>query len=376
MAEGSGFTLKYDGCNFLRQRLVLATLSGRSIQIANIRYKEDNPGLQDFEASFIRLLDTITNGSRIEVNETGTRLFYQPGLLTGGRFDHDCNTQRSIGYYLEALICLAPFCKKPIHAILRGVTNDQIDPSVDMFKQGTLAVLKKFLGDDEGLEFKIMRRGLPPGGGGEVLFRCPVRRQLRPIQFTDGGKIKRIRGVAYATRVSPTTVNRLVESAKGVLLKYLPDIYIHTDHCRGSQSGKSPGFGISLVAETINGVFLTAEVASNPAGSGREPSIPEDLGKEAAHFLLEEIYRGGCVSSSDQSLACLFMALGQQDISKLLIGPLSPYTIQFLRHLKDFFQIMFKLDIQPNEDDLRIGAEKIIMTCLGVGFTNLSKVTS
>ena len=53
--------------------------------------------LSDFEASFIRLLDKITNGSTIEVNETGTVVFYQPGILVGGTFDHDCSNQRSIG---------------------------------------------------------------------------------------------------------------------------------------------------------------------------------------------------------------------------------------------------------------------------------------
>jgi len=376
MTSENNFTVGYEGCNFLRQRLILATLSGKTVKIKNIRHKEDDPGLKEFEASFVRLLDKITNGSRIEVNETGTRLVYQPGLLIGGKFEHDCSVQRSIGYYLEALICLAPFCKQPMHAMLNGVTNDQIDPSVDMIKHGTLPVLRKFLGVDEGLEFKIVRRGMPPAGGGLVLFKCPIRRQLRPLQFTDPGKIKRIRGVAYATRVSPMTVNRIVESAKGVLLKFLPDIYIHTDHCQGSQSGKSPGFGISLFAETTTGVFLTAELASNPRESGKGPSIPEDLGKQAANLLLEEIYRGGCVSSTDQSLACLFMALGQQDVSKLLTGPLSPYTIQFLRHLRDYFQVMFKLDIQAKEEDLRTGAEKITMTCLGVGFTNLSKITT
>ena len=42
-----------------------------------------------------------------------------------------------------------------------------------------------------------MKRGAPPEGGGEVVFSCPVRRTLRPIQFTDAGKIKRIRGLAY-----------------------------------------------------------------------------------------------------------------------------------------------------------------------------------
>ena len=30
-----------------------------------------------------------------------------------------------------------------------------------------------------------------------MIFTCPVRRNLRPIQFTDFGKIKRIRGLAY-----------------------------------------------------------------------------------------------------------------------------------------------------------------------------------
>lgn len=44
---------------------------------------------------------------------------------------------------------------------------------------------------------QILRRGMPPGGGGEVLFSCPVRKVLKPVQLTDPGKIKRIRGMAY-----------------------------------------------------------------------------------------------------------------------------------------------------------------------------------
>lgn len=36
--------------------------------------------------------------------------------------------------------------------------------------------------------------------------------------------------------------------------------------------------------------------------------------------------QGGCVDSTNQSLALLYMMLGQQDVSKILLGPLSPYT--------------------------------------------------
>uniref|UniRef100_A0A1A7YFG5 RNA terminal phosphate cyclase-like 1 n=1 Tax=Iconisemion striatum TaxID=60296 RepID=A0A1A7YFG5_9TELE len=229
----------YDGCNFVRQRLVLSTLSGKHVKIKNIRSKDDNPGLRDFEASFVRLLDKVTNGSRIEINQTGTMLFYQPGLLYGGSIEHDCNLQRSIGYYLEALLMLAPFMKTSLKATLRGVTNDPTDPTVDLLKSTALPMMKKFGIDGEGFDLKVVKRGMAPGGGGEVVFTCPVSRTIRPVQLTEPGKIKRIRGVAYSVRVSPQMGNRIVESARSVLNQFLPDIYIYTDHMKGANSGKS-----------------------------------------------------------------------------------------------------------------------------------------
>lgn len=71
--------LDFEGCNFLRSRLVLATLSGRAIRIRRIRDRDEDPGLKEFEASMIRIFDKVTNGSKIEVSETGTQLYYQPG---------------------------------------------------------------------------------------------------------------------------------------------------------------------------------------------------------------------------------------------------------------------------------------------------------
>lgn len=60
----------------------------------------------------------------------GTSVLYHPGLLIGGTLEHDCSRQRSIGYFLEPLMMLAPFAKKPIRITLRGLTNGPLDPSV------------------------------------------------------------------------------------------------------------------------------------------------------------------------------------------------------------------------------------------------------
>ena len=53
---------------------------------------------------------------------------------------------------------------------------------------------------------------------------------------------------------------------------------------------RSPGFGLSLVAESTSGALLSVQMASTAVGEG-QPIVPEDLGKQAAHLLLEEIYR-------------------------------------------------------------------------------------
>merc|ERR1711915_892221 len=167
--------------------------------------------------------------------------------------------------------------------------------------------------------------------------------------------------------------------AKGKLLQFLPDIYIHTDHMTGSKSGNSPGFGLVLTAETTTGSFLSAEVCSNPAGSDLGPTVPEELGVQGAQLLLEEIFRGGCADSTAQSLAALYMSMGPTDVSKYLVGPLSPYTVQYLRHIRDFLDLMFKLETKKrdeDEEDLNVGADKVVMTCVGIGFSNLSKRTT
>lgn len=67
---------------------------------------------------------------------------------------------------------------------------------------------------------------------------------------------------------------------------------------------RSPGFGLTLVAETLNGSFLSAEISSTPQGQG-DPVLPEDLGRNCAKLLLEEIHRVRTVKTTQT-----FMRLG------------------------------------------------------------------
>uniref|UniRef100_A0A4W5QDJ4 RNA 3'-terminal phosphate cyclase domain-containing protein n=1 Tax=Hucho hucho TaxID=62062 RepID=A0A4W5QDJ4_9TELE len=71
--------LTYDGCNLFKQRLVLSTLNCKRVKIQNVRSKEDNPGLRDFVASYIRLLDKF---SRLWADPGGRDLFLSAEQLS------------------------------------------------------------------------------------------------------------------------------------------------------------------------------------------------------------------------------------------------------------------------------------------------------
>lgn len=64
------------------------------------------------------------------ITNTGTSLYFQPGMILGGSINHECSAERSIGYYLEPLLIISPFMKENLNAKLTGVTNDQYDFSV------------------------------------------------------------------------------------------------------------------------------------------------------------------------------------------------------------------------------------------------------
>lgn len=144
--------LKFRGSSNFRQRVALATISGRAIRIDDIRANSETPGLRDFEACFLRLIEKVTNGCVVEINETGadllasaserpfpdylvlpegaqvhavgTTLHYRPGIISGGSLlQHDCGKARGIGYFLEPLVLICLFGKQ-----VSGKTSTSLPP--------------------------------------------------------------------------------------------------------------------------------------------------------------------------------------------------------------------------------------------------------
>ena len=175
-SSSSSRVLTFTSHAHFRHRLVLSILSRRPVRIDAIRPDDDQPGLHAYEVSFLRLLEKMTEGTRVEISYTGTSVLFHPGTLAGGTFTHQCPLDRSVGWYLEPLLGLAPFGKKDLVLTLKGITTNGRDASVDTIRTSGLPHLAMFL-DKDGLELKVgpkLGDAVPPSSRRSPWSRRPI----------------------------------------------------------------------------------------------------------------------------------------------------------------------------------------------------------
>ena len=394
--------LRYTGHKNLPYRLVLSTLTGRTVHISQIRSSSPtNPGLAPHEISFLRLLEAVTNGSQMEISYTGTILVYKPGLITGsaagngssngGVITHElpAGCTRGLSYFLIPLCLLGPFSKAPIKVSFTGpgvITSSTPtgDMSVDSVRTAILPLYNQF-GIFNNIELRVMRRSNPgpngKGGGGEVqlVFGHQVRLP-KTLHLLNPGRIKKIRGVSYSVGVSGSNNARMIETARGVLNPLCPDTYVFSDMSpaplvpapeRTNPSAKKKiglGFGLSLVAESSTGCLYSADVACPPQGG--QP--PEDIGKHCAYQLLETVSKGGCVAPAAATTMLTLMTMGSEDVSRIQVGRdviADENTVQIARDLAKIGAPGWGLRDAAGENE----SGDVIVSVVGRGIGNVGR---
>lgn len=214
----------------------------------------------------------------------------------------------------------------------------------------------------------------------------------------DNKYVKRIRGTAIISKCSTPFLSKMVDSARGVLNSFLPDVWISTELCK---NGKSLYYGLSLHSNTFQGGASAFDSEPNPSlfspkikltntnnieenQNKNDPPSPETIGRMAALQLLDEIHNSSSrVSTTQLPLVLTMMALSDSEqLSSIVIGRVSAFAVNLLRLVKLFFGVEFQfkeLDIRKSinqmaENDSNFDRPSLIVAkCLGCGLRNRNK---
>lgn len=155
--------------------------------------------------------------------------------------------------------------------------------------------------------------------------------------------------------------NRLIEGARSVFNQMIPNsnVFIHNDGCKGANAGNSPGFCLSLTAES------TTEAIYGVDATSEQGSSPDDLGKGVASALLDEIGRGGITDSSHDWMVLVLMSVSEQNISKACFGTINDMrTLQLIEDIRQILNVSFSIKQSENVQ---------VISCIGAGLVNFNK---
>lgn len=152
------------GGQILRTSLIFSSLTKKPIKIINIRKNRNPPGLKSQHLHSVLLIKKITNAETSNVSIGSMELEFYPKGIYGGIYKEDIGTAGSITLLLQGVLLAVTFADSKTKLIIRGGTDVKNSPSLDYFRYILLPYYKIFA----DINFKLIKRGFYPKGGGEV----------------------------------------------------------------------------------------------------------------------------------------------------------------------------------------------------------------
>ncbi len=323
-------SFKEGGGALLRVSTALSALTGKPFQIKNIRAGRPEPGLMMQHLNAVRAIGNLSH-AQVEGLEMGsTQITFQPGYLRNGIFDIDVQTAGSSSLILQAFIIPAIFAPGEVEITIRGGTDVRWAPSADYLQNVTLPILRSM---GVFVDFKLLKRGYYPPGGGLISAKIKPLKKLKPLHLHELD-FNVIKGVSYSNNLPSHVAIRQAESAEKILGNKGYEVEIIIDS-EGDSLG--PGSGLVLWSE-FNGGTIPRVGSSSLGKPGKRAEI---VGRDAANNLLSSLSSGAALDKYMGDQIIPYMAIAGS--SSVKIAELTNHTLTNIYAAEKFTNSNFKV---------------------------------
>jgi len=332
------------GGQIFRTALAYAAVMRKPVRVINIRAKRSNPGLRPQHLAALKAIAQLTN-AKVSGAYVGSRVVeFIPQRIKGGKFTIDIGTAGSISLVIQAILPALLFADDACEVVIRGGTDVKWAPPIDAVRFVLFPALRRL---GAKIELELIRRGHYPRGGGIVkLYTEPIDGTLKPINLTEQGTVKAIKGISHCVRLPKHVAERQAKAAKNLLMTICENVNIELEwYPRDKDPHLGPGSGIVLWAETTTNAILEFDAL------GERGKPAEKVGEEAARGLIDQINRGGAVDVHHTDQLIPYMALAKGE-SKILSSEISLHTLTAIHVAEKLIGAEFKVEGNQGEKGL------------------------
>lgn len=268
------------GGQIFRSSLSCAALTGRPVQIENIRAGRGKPGLLRQHLTALRAIKQIC-GAEVEGEELGAmQVRITPGAVTPGHYHFAVGSAGSANLVLQTVLPPLMLASGPSTVVVEGGTHNPSSPSFDFLDRVFFPRLRAM---GVGLEVRLVRPGFYPAGGGqlEVDIVPPASGQLSGIELFERGALVERRAEALLAHL-PRTIGQRELSAFSRKVDWPADRLrvVRADHARGPGNAFIAELVYEHVSEMVT-TFGSKGVRAEQVGADCALGVRDYLAQEA-----------------------------------------------------------------------------------------------
>lgn len=290
------------GGQILRTAVSLSAITGKPIEITNIRSKRPNPGLRPSHLTAIKVLAGLFQAKveNLQVGSDWVR-FEPSGRFEGGSARVDIGTAGSIPLTLMAVVPAVSLSGNELEIEITGGTDVKASPTIDYVRYVVAEIFRSI-----GIKFSVdvARRGYYPKGGGVVRATILPCRSPAASEFLNGRYVE-----PKITSVCSELPKHVAERQIAAALVALEKAGIKCNSYSASyESALSPGTSILVYSVSdFGGPYIGGD------SIGERGKRAEEVGQEATGRFTESALAGAAVDPflADMLVLPLCMAKGR-----------------------------------------------------------------
>jgi RNA 3'-terminal phosphate cyclase (ATP) len=159
------------GGQILRTAISLSAITGKPIEVSNIRANRTNPGLRPQHMAGIRIIADLFHAKSENLKVGAEWIRFSPSdIFEGGSIKFDIGTAGSIPLILMTVVPAVSLSNNSLQIEVTGGTDVKASPTIDYIKH---IVAKSYLSIGPKFSVDVLKRGYYPKGGGVV--QCTIK---------------------------------------------------------------------------------------------------------------------------------------------------------------------------------------------------------
>jgi RNA 3'-terminal phosphate cyclase (ATP) len=319
------------GGQIVRTAISLSAITGKPVEVTNIRANRKNPGLRPQHVAGIKIIAELFHGKFENLKVGAEWIRFSPSdRFEGGSVKFDIGTAGSIPLTLMTVIPAVSFSNNNLHIEITGGTDVKASPTIDYIKH---VVAKSYLSIGSKFSVDVLKRGYYPNGGGIVQStinpcRCPDTIEFLASRYLEP-KI-----ISVCSQLPVDIAKRQISSALIALEK--KDIRCN-NYTASIESSNSPGSSILVYCASDQGIYIGGD------SIGELGKRAEVVGLEAAERFLQSILAKATIDSflADMLVVPLALSKGR---SRYRVARVTRHLLTNLGVVSDIVGCKYNID--------------------------------